>query len=360
LSPPINLAFAITTSAIFFLLYILKIIDFKQIMGFNGSFNSNYLRMKKLQLITILLLSIFVFSCNENSKKTQLTEKGQTLEPKVNISELNSDYKKWWTYYSYNISLSSNFTGLNEQSDEIDKKQFLEKLTTGNYIPLKIKSEDKVDTYKLFKLDSNADKSIRSTIKNKSLTNLKYFKMEGLPLPEFNFTDLNGNINTNESTKGKTIILKTWFINCEACVAEFPELNEFVEKYKQRNDVIFLSLARDTKDELKNFLQKKYFEYQVVPNQREFIEKKLNLQYYPTHLIVDKNGTILKVVNKASEMISFLENEKNRIRPGMSVNLPGDLSLIFLAWYKFVQLVFRVVWNSIQGIFQPFERFNFV
>lgn len=232
------------------------------------------------------------------------------LEPKVNIGELTSDYMKWWTYHSYNISLSSNFVGLNEQSDTIDKKQFLENLITGNYIPLKIKSDDKAKTYRLFKLDSNSDKSIRSTIKDKSLTELKYFKMEGLPLPEFNFTDLNENIYTNESTKGKTIILKTWFINCEACVAEFPELNEFVEKYKQRNDVIFLSLARDTKDELKNFLQKKHFEYQVVPNQREFIEKKLNSQLYPTHIIVDKNGIVLKVVNKASEMISFFENEK--------------------------------------------------
>lgn len=266
--------------------------------------------MKKLQLITILLLSIFVFSCNEKSKKTQFSEKVEMLEPKVNIGELTSDYMKWWTYHSYNISLSSNFVGLNEQSDTIDKKQFLENLITGNYIPLKIKSDDKAKTYRLFKLDSNADKSIRSTIKDKSLTELKYFKMEGLPLPEFNFTDLNENIYTNESTKGKTIILKTWFINCEACVAEFPELNEFVEKYKQRNDVIFLSLARDTKDELKNFLQKKHFEYQVVPNQREFIEKKLNSQLYPTHIIVDKNGIVLKVVNKASEMISFFENEK--------------------------------------------------
>jgi peroxiredoxin len=188
----------------------------------------------------------------------------------------------------------------------------LEKLTTGNYIPLKIKSDDKVEIYKLFKLGSNADKSIGSTIKNESLTNLKHFKMEGLPLPEFNFTDLNGNKYTNENTKGKTIILKTWFINCKACVAEFPELNEFVEKYKQRNDMIFVSLALDSKAELENFLQKNDFEYQVVPNQKEFIDKKLNLQMYPTHIIVDKSGTIIKVVNKASEMISFLENENKQ------------------------------------------------
>jgi thiol-disulfide isomerase/thioredoxin len=144
------------------------------------------------------------------------------------------------------------------------------------------------------------------------LQSFNLFKMEGLPLTEFNFTDLNGNKYTNENTKGKTIILKTWFINCKACVAEFPELNEFVEKYKQRNDMIFVSLALDSKAELENFLQKNDFEYQVVPNQKEFIDKKLNLQMFPTHIIVDKIGTILKIVNKASEMISFLENENKQ------------------------------------------------
>ncbi|MCG6190318.1 TlpA family protein disulfide reductase [Maribellus maritimus] len=266
--------------------------------------------MKKNQLIAILLLSIFVFSCNEKSKQTQLTVKVETLEPNVNISELTSDFMKWWTYYSYNISLSSDFTGLNEQSETIDKKQFLEKLITGNYIPLKIKSDNKIETYKLYQLDSIADKGIGSTIKNVSTRVYGLYEMEGTPIPQFNFIDLEGNSYTNKNTKGKTLILKTWFIHCGACVAEFPELNEFVEKYKDRNDIIFLSLALDTKSELEKFLQQKEFDYKVVPNQKEFIIKKLYLNAFPTHLVVDENGTILKVVNKASEMIAFLENGK--------------------------------------------------
>ena len=266
--------------------------------------------MKILQLITILLLSIFVFSCKEKSKPTPLTAKVETLEPEVNISEINSDFMKWWTYYSYNISLSSDFTGLNEQSDTIDKKQFLEKLITGNYIPLKIKSDDKAEIYKLYKLDANADKRIGSTIKLESTTIYGLYEIEGSLLPQFNFTDLNGNSYTNENTKGKTIILKTWFINCKACIAEFQELNEFVEKYKQRNDIIFLSLALDTKSELEKFLRQNKFEYKVVPDQKEYILGKLYLNRFPTHLVVDENGTILKVVNKASEMIAFFENGK--------------------------------------------------
>ena len=268
--------------------------------------------MRTSILISLVILSILQFSCKEKekTKKKSISEKVENFEPKIEFSEIESDFIKWWTYHSYNISLSSNFTGLNEQSDTIEKKQFLEKLTTGNYIPIKIKSDDKVEIYKLFKLDSNADKSIGSTIKNESLTIFNLFKMEGSPLPQFNFTDLNGNIYTNENTQGKTIILKTWFINCKACVAEFQELNEFVEKYKHRNDIIFLSLALDTKSELEKFLQQKEFDYKVVPNQKEFIIKKLYLNMFPTHLVVDENGTILKVVNKASELIAFLENGK--------------------------------------------------
>lgn len=267
--------------------------------------------MRTSKIISVIIISITLFSCKENyKKKKQLaSEKIEILEPNIDFNELEADFTKWWTYYSYNISLSSNFTGLNEKSDTITKSQFLEKLIKGNYIPLKIKSNTEIKTYKLFKLDSNANKSIRKTTKNESLTNLKYLKIEGQKFPKFEFVDLNGNYYTNENTKEKTIILKTWFINCKACVAEFPELNEFVKKHKQRNDIIFVSLALDTKSELESFLQKKDFVYKVVPNQKEFIEK-LNLQIYPTHIIVDKNGIITKVVNKASEMIVFFENEK--------------------------------------------------
>jgi len=266
--------------------------------------------MKRHQIITFLLLSILVFSCKEESEKELAPKKVENLKPKVNFNELVTDFTKWWTYHSYNISLSSNFIGLNEKSDTIAKKHFLKKLTSGNFIPLKLESKDKSELYKLYKLDSLANKSIGSTIKNESSTSLKHFNMKGKPFPKFDFTDLNGNRYTNENTKGKTTIIKTWFINCKACVAEFPELNELVEKYKNHNDIIFMSLALDSKSKLEEFLQKKNFEYQVVSNQREFIDKTLNLQIYPTHIVLDKNGVITKVVNKASEMISFFENEK--------------------------------------------------
>jgi thiol-disulfide isomerase/thioredoxin len=226
------------------------------ILGEQNSISVKLLKMNILNKLTLIILASLLFSCKgKEQKESPLpTKKVAILEPSIDANELQSDFTKWWTYHSLNISLSSNFIGLNEQSDTIEKKQFLEKLLSENYIPLKLQSDEGVESYKLFKLDSKADDGIGATIQNESLTNLKYFEMEGSTLPKFEFIDLNGKRYTNENTKEKTLILKTWFIKCGACVAEFPELNELVERYKQRDDIIFVSLALDTDSKLENFL----------------------------------------------------------------------------------------------------------
>lgn len=263
--------------------------------------------MKTKYIFTTLLISIFLLSCQDKSVKASITE------PKIDLNELENDFMKWWNYHSSEISLANDFIGLNEVSDTINKKDFLTKLTSGNYIVLKLESKDENILYKLYSLNLKSDKSIKNTIINESLINLKHYEMEGENFPEFNFVDLNGNNFSNENLKGKMVIYKTWFINCQACVAEFPELNELVKKNKNNKEIVFISLALDEKDKLDSFLKRKDFKYEIVPNQKELIVEKLNLTTYPTHIVVDKNGVIIKVVNKASEMIDFLENNKKTL-----------------------------------------------
>jgi len=268
--------------------------------------------MKNLAFIILFLL----ISCKENNvekpKSTKNLNKTVRIQPEVDIKELESNFMKWWNYYSDNILLTSNFKSFDENLDTIYKEEFLKKLITGNFIPLKIESQDKLNIYKLHKLDSSASKSILNTIKNESSKSLKLFKMEGESFPDFQFKDIKGNNYNEKNIAGKTIILKTWFINCTACITEFPELNELVDKHKNNKDFVFLSLATDSKDKLEFFLEKKEFKYAVVSNQKEFIENNLDLNAYPTHIIINSKGVIEKVTNKASVMISFLKNENEK------------------------------------------------
>lgn len=255
--------------------------------------------MKNYILFTLLFALLVSLSC---------TRKPNFGSPNVDIKSIENDFGLWWTYHNNNIVLSSNFIALDNLYNRISKEVFLKSLTSGDFIPLKLESKDSI-YYMLFKLDQTCATSIRKTIKSNSAHAYKNFRMEGKEFPKFNFTDINGIEFNNENTKGKIVILKCWFIACKACVAEFPELNELAEKYKNRNDMVFVSLAIDAKNDLEFFLQKNPFRYSVIPNQEQFMSDVLDLTSYPTHIIIDQNGKIRKVVNTADEMISTLGNE---------------------------------------------------
>jgi len=273
--------------------------------------NTKKQRLDFRYIVIIICLLLSSLSCTDNTNDGVAIQHLEILDPAIDCRELETDYIRWWTYYSRNINLSSDFAGLTEQSEEIDKEPFLDQLTSGNYIPLRLSSKNGTNSYKLHSLDSLAIDDIRTTIRNESFTHLTHFHMEGTKFPEFDFTDLDGNQYTSDNTRGKILVVKTWFINCQACIAEFPVLNELVDNCKSRSDIIFLSLAIDAEPELEKFLQKKDFAYPVISDQKDYIVNTLGLQIYPTHIIVDKNGTILKVVNEASQMISYLENKSS-------------------------------------------------
>jgi thiol-disulfide isomerase/thioredoxin len=254
--------------------------------------------MKNLVTL-ILIISLFtILSC------TQKPDYGQ---PNIDFNSLEKDFNKWWSYHNNNILLSSDFIPLDEHSNKLSKDEFLKNLITGFYVPLKLKSKDSLIYYKLFRLDKIAVDEIRKTIIASSSHSYDLFKMEGKYFPTFNFTDLKGEVFNNENTKGKFVILKCWFVGCHACIAEFPELNNLVEKYQNRNDIIFISLALDSQENLDQFLINKPFKFAVIPSQEEYITKILNISQYPTLFIIDKNGVIEKVVNNSSEMILALE-----------------------------------------------------
>jgi peroxiredoxin len=229
-------------------------------------------------------------------------------QPDVDFKNIEKDYMQWWTYHSNNILLSSNFLAIDDSSKIISKRDFLRKLKSGDFIPLKLITEDSISCYKLFKLDETSAVDIRNTIKNTSFYEYKHFEMEGKNFPEFNFKDLNGIEYNNDNTKGKIVVVKCWFIACQACVAEFVELNKLVLKYQNRKDIIFISLALDSKEKLNQFLSQKTFNYSVVADQKQFINNELGISSYPTHLIIDRSGKIIKVVNRADKMILALKD----------------------------------------------------
>lgn len=256
--------------------------------------------MRNHLLVTFILMALYspLFSQSKNYGRP-------VVEPSVIVKDVLS----WLVYERDYMNWSADYISLDTSSYQITKKQFLESLTTGQYLPVRIESEKSSICYQLFKLDESVDNEIRMVIKNKSLTEYQYYNMEGMPLPNFNFIDLNDRVYSANTTKHKFVVLNCWFIHCAACIAEIPELNKLVSLYKKRQDVLFLALAFAPAIALKAFLKKTTFKYQVVADKTDYLMNELKIAGYPTHLLVNKNGEIAKVSNKLEDLVTALSKE---------------------------------------------------
>lgn len=243
-------------------------------------------------------MSLLILSCQEKEKIT---------ETELIFSSIQTDQAKWWSYHKSNIDLASDFVPVGEEGDTISEKAFFEALLTGEFIALKLKSNEAQKRYQLFRLQEDADDDISYTVMADTYPQYRHFMMEGKEFPEFELTDLEGNTFSKEMAEGKILVVKTWFLRCKPCIEEMPQLNQLVDEYKDREDVIFLSLSLDPEDELEKFLDTKEFKYPVIADQKAFIEDTLGFSIYPTHIIVEPSGKIKKVVNTAPEMISALK-----------------------------------------------------
>ncbi|EJF99462.1 TlpA family protein disulfide reductase [Flavobacterium sp. F52] len=216
--------------------------------------------------------------------------------PEVDPTQIQKTYPEWSVYQNKKIMLSRDFTALDSSSKEITKESFLDQLANGNYIPIRLKSEANIYVYKLFKILPKTDTSIKATINQIGFDAYKNYKMEGTAFPKFSFKDLDGNLVTNESMKGKIIVIKCWYIHCTPCIREFPQVNKLVSAYKDRKDIVFMSLAEDSAEQLKTFLARKPLSYSVIPDMKEYMNESLQLNSFPTHFILNKEGMIAKVL----------------------------------------------------------------
>lgn len=231
------------------------------------------------------------------------------LAPIMTPKQISKTAIDLYTYNGNYVKLSENFTAYDPASKIISKEQFLQRFATGNYLPLRlvVKTNDK-PAYQLYKMSPALLKDYQLVYWQMGQEYYTRYKMEGKALSKFSFTDINGKVYDPKTTKGKIVVLKFWFIACKNCVEEMPELNEMVDQYKGRKDILFVSLAFDAKKDLVNFLKKKKFNYAVVPDKRDYMMKDLKISAYPTHMIINKQGLISKVIN-TNELVSSIENE---------------------------------------------------
>ena len=107
-------------------------------------------------------------------------------------------------------------------------------------------------------------------------------------------------------------MINFWFTACKPCIAEMIYLNKLVEENKD-SSVVFIAPAPENETQIKKFLKKYSFEYNITPFSTDFIAS-MNIENFPTHLVVDKEGIIRQVfIGYADDIKDKLQAEIDKL-----------------------------------------------
>ena len=208
--------------------------------------------------------------------------------------------------FSYSFSYSQKMTTIDSNTiikDESGKKitfmKFMEIMNSGEWMVDQVNDDNGKLLYVQMRKATKEEKEILSLQLNKISNPLDDFydssDLIGKKVPEFTFTDLNGNEISTENTKGKVVVLNFWFTCCKPCIAEIPDLNKVYYKYKDNKDIVFASITFDKKEKAESYLKKYSFKYPTVANSIE-ISRLFNVSSYPTNIVIDKNGNYANLI----------------------------------------------------------------
>ncbi len=244
------------------------------------------MKFTKIIILSILLNSVYTIGLNAQKKEVSILEEKEILKGLIKATENELAVQ--------NIMLDGESIPIyTTKGKRLKGKEMMEAMMSGNYVP---------------EFYMNAKKEIKVAVLTRASEEEKKMMLEMQPgkkselidakAPVFSATDIHDNNYTLNQLKGKIIVLNFWFVECKPCVMEIPDLNELVEKYKDK-EVVFLGFATNKKSKIIDFLEEKNFDYTIIPDSRK-IAKAYNVKGYPTHIIINQNSKIVHATSGLS------------------------------------------------------------
>jgi uncharacterized protein (TIGR03435 family) len=129
--------------------------------------------------------------------------------------------------------------------------------------------------------------------------------------PKINITDYILNTPKDKNIGGKFIVLEFWATWCAPCLSAVPHLNELHDNFKNRKDLLFLSMTYEKPEKTKRTLEKVPFKTVVVSDQTKLNEANFNVDEIPHTVLIDNKGIIRWIGIPTELNSSVIENFLN-------------------------------------------------
>jgi ankyrin repeat protein/peroxiredoxin len=122
------------------------------------------------------------------------------------------------------------------------------------------------------------------------------FNTKQYEAPAFSFSDIEGNQVSNQSLKGKVILLNVWATWCGPCLREMPSFAKLVNEMNSE-EVLLLAVSIDQKQSaLMSFIQQHDYPFQYLHDPSAKV-RELFYGAVPSTFIINKKGEVVAQVD---------------------------------------------------------------
>lgn len=99
-------------------------------------------------------------------------------------------------------------------------------------------------------------------------------------------------ISLSDFRDKKLVLAVFWATWCPYCVEEIPILNQMVDEYKDKVEILGIDI-KENAEKVNSFSEKKGVKYTILLDTNGEIAKKYGVLGIPTNVLIDKDGKIL-------------------------------------------------------------------
>lgn len=254
----------------------------------------------KTNVIAIIIFNLFFLNLYSQETEPLLNNKIIDLNELKQLRKTNSNLKTYYIIENGKVLNNKEFSSLSGSFERLNYKSTVFVDTTNNNITVQYKKLTQ-EEYKQRQLDLTIKSDAQKKERKESLKNL-----DGTIITELNLEDLSDKKHTLSTLKGNVIVLNFWFIQCKPCIAEFPDLNDLKEQYKNQ-PIEFFAVTYDDKESLNTFFKNHKLDFTVIHNNALLI-KKFGIPYYPFFIVIDKNGKIEYLNDNLNKLKKKIKN----------------------------------------------------
>ena len=114
------------------------------------------------------------------------------------------------------------------------------------------------------------------------------------PMPAFLVNDLDGKPVSTAAWKGKVVFVNFWATWCPPCRAEIPILIDLANRYKDRLQIVGVSVDDGDPADVKRFVKEAGINYPIVMADRAIVTEYGGVPALPTLFVVNPDGDVVQ------------------------------------------------------------------